>query len=176
MGWTDVGLGPEGRRQAEALVGRFEGCQVDAVYSSDLRRARETAAPLAQRRGLSIEATADLREIDFGAWEGRRLEELWLESPEEARAWEAALRRVPSSFGETFEQLEARVARFARRLGAGAEVVVAHRGPLAVLYALLAGVSLEGAWRLPFDLGSVTPVSSGPAPPGSAGSLILTPN
>ncbi len=159
IGWTDVDLAPEGRRQAEALAERFEGANVDAVFSSDLRRARETAAPLAERLSLALETTADLREIDFGAWEGRLLDALWTESPNEARAWEKDLRRVPASFGESFEGLETRVTHFAHRLTSGDAVVVAHRGPLAILYAWLVGVTLETAWRLRFDCGSVTRVA-----------------
>lgn len=158
IGWTDVQLAPAGRRQAEALARRLASCSLQHIYSSDLRRAFETASIVADRGGLSVHATADLRELDFGAWEGRQLADLWTETPDEARAWESDFRRLPSSFGETIENLELRVERFARQVptSSGEVLVVAHRGPLAVLYALLAGSSIEAAWQLPFDLGSLT--------------------
>lgn len=158
IGWTDVELAPEGKRQAEALAGRLASGPLRHIYSSDLRRACETASIVADRCGLSLHATADLRELDFGAWGGRRLADLWTETPDEARAWEADFRHLPSSFGETFESLEVRVGRFARQLqpSPGEVLVVAHRGPLAVLYALLTDSWVEAAWQLPFDLGSLT--------------------
>ncbi len=158
IGWTDVELAAEGRRRAVTLAERLASGRLRHIYSSDLRRAFETASIVADRCALSVHATADLRELDFGAWEGRRLADLWTETPDEARTWEADFRHLPSSFGETFESLEVRVGRFAHQLptASGEVLVVAHRGPLAVLYSLLTGSWIEAAWQLPFDLGSLT--------------------
>jgi broad specificity phosphatase PhoE len=157
IGWTDVELAPEGRRRAEALGEQLAAQRLTGVYCSDLKRARETAELVARPHRLPSQATADLREVNFGLWEGRRLADLWQESAEEARAWEEDIRRLPASFGETFQSLEARVARFASRIpgGPGDVLVVAHRGPLAILHGLLTGQSLESSWKLPLDQGSL---------------------
>ena len=157
IGRTDVLLAAAGRRQARALAERLAGVRLARVYASDLRRSRETAEPVATNHGLPVEVTTDLRELDFGAWEGRRLEDLWNESPAEAGDWEADLRRMPASFGETFDELESRISRFASGLPRrGDALVVAHRGSLAVLYAQLSGASIATAWGLPFELGGLT--------------------
>jgi broad specificity phosphatase PhoE len=157
IGWTDVELAPEGRRQAEALGEQLASRPLRRVYCSDMTRARETAELVARPHRLPSQATADLREVNFGLWEGRRLADLWLENVEEARAWEQDMRRLPASFGETFQSLEARVARFGRRLinEPGEVVVVAHRGPLAILHGLLTGSNLESSWKLALDRGSL---------------------
>src|SRR5215203_6843088 len=65
-----VGLGEAGRRQAEALARRFADAAVDAVWTSPLDRARETAEPIAGRLGLPVRTSDGLAEIDFGAWTG----------------------------------------------------------------------------------------------------------
>jgi broad specificity phosphatase PhoE len=160
IGWTDVELAPEGRRRAEALGEQLALRPLRSVYCSDLKRARETAELVARPHRLPSQATADLREVNFGLWEGRRLADLWLESVEDARAWEQDMRRLPASFGETFQTLEARVTKFASRIpsGPGDVLVVAHRGPLAILHALLTGRSLESSWQLPLEQGSLTGV------------------
>ena len=160
IGWTDVELALDGHRQAEALAARLASEPLAHVYSSDLRRSLDTATIVAARHALPVEATADLREIHFGAWEGRRLEDLWTERPAEARVWEADVRNVPPSFGETFGELDARVTRFAHRLldSRGDVLVVAHRGSLAVLHALLRGARIEAALQLPFDPGTLIPL------------------
>jgi broad specificity phosphatase PhoE len=157
IGWTDVELAAEGRRQAEALGEQLASRPLRGVYCSDLRRARETAELVARPHRLPTQATADLREVDFGLWEGRRLADLWLENAEEARAWEQDMRRLPASFGETFQSLEARVARFGRRLlnEPGELLVVAHRGSLAILHGLLTGSPLESSWKLALERGSL---------------------
>jgi 2,3-bisphosphoglycerate-dependent phosphoglycerate mutase len=61
-GTMDPGLGEEGRRQAEALAVHLANSQVDAVYTSHLKRARETAEPLARTTGLAVVVDEGLRE------------------------------------------------------------------------------------------------------------------
>lgn len=160
VGWSDPPLSAEGRRQARALAGQLTDQPLRHVLSSDLRRARATAIAIAAVHGLEVITTPDLRELSFGAWEGRRLAELWTERPEEAAAWEEDLRALPPSFGEDFGAFEARVLRAGARIAAagGGLVVVSHRGPLAVLHAHLRGISLEASWALPRPPGSVAPV------------------
>ena len=169
IGWTDPPLSVEGRRQARALAARLATRPVRSVLSSDLRRARATAGAIAAVHRLEVVTTPDLRELGFGAWEGRRLGELWTERPKEAAAWEEDLRALPPSFGENFDAFETRVLRAAARIAAAGPgvVVVSHRGPLAVLHAHLTGISLESSWALlrpPGSLASVEMLSGAAVP------------
>ena len=70
QGWADVPLNGLGREQAAELAARLRGVALDAVYSSDLRRARETAELVAAEHGLPVIPDAGLREIDVGSWSG----------------------------------------------------------------------------------------------------------
>src|SRR5436309_15236610 len=64
-------LSDEGRKQADAVAQRIAALKsVDAVYSSPLERARETAAPIAAARGLRVSVNKGLLECDFGGWTG----------------------------------------------------------------------------------------------------------
>ena len=66
-GWAPgVHLNEDGRRQAERLVERLDGIRVDAIYSSPLERCRETAAPLAKARRLSVHVRRSLIETGYG--------------------------------------------------------------------------------------------------------------
>src|SRR5262245_30645543 len=70
-------LSDEGQRQADLAAKRVaELKQVDAVYSSPLERARETAAPIAAACGLKVQVERGLLECDFGTWTGHELKEL----------------------------------------------------------------------------------------------------
>ena len=66
-----VGLGEDGRWQAEALACHFGRKAVDAVWTSPVQRARETAEPITAGLGLIAWDSDALCEIDFGAWTGR---------------------------------------------------------------------------------------------------------
>jgi len=81
QGHSDIALSQEGRAQAAALGRNLAGDDVDAIYASDLTRAMETAAPLAKRFGLEVIPDAALRELNFGAWEGRNFHDVNAEYP-----------------------------------------------------------------------------------------------
>ena len=70
QGQTDIELNEKGLAQAELLAEHFKNIRLDAVYSSSLTRARQTAAPLAAVHGLEVQQVEDIKEIAFGKWEG----------------------------------------------------------------------------------------------------------
>lgn len=70
QGQLDVGLNAMGRAQAAALARRLAGARFEAIFSSDLSRARDTADAVAQALGLTVETTPALRERFFGAFQG----------------------------------------------------------------------------------------------------------
>jgi len=70
QGWADPSLNDTGRAQAHALGEQLRGVPFDAVYSSDLARARETAEIVAAPHGVPVVTDPGLREIDIGSWSG----------------------------------------------------------------------------------------------------------
>jgi probable phosphoglycerate mutase len=77
VSWTPgVHLNEEGRAQAEQLPDLLEGTPIDAIYSSPLERAQETAAPLAARRNLPVHLRDAFGEVRFGEFSGHPLKEL----------------------------------------------------------------------------------------------------
>ena len=95
-GPADPGLSPVGRQQAEALADWLATEPLDAIYSSPMRRAQETAAPLADRLGLKVTAEPDVAEYDAGAASYIPIEELkaagdprWMELPDDIPAFQA---------------------------------------------------------------------------------------
>jgi broad specificity phosphatase PhoE len=166
IGSTDPGLSELGRLQAERLAVRLASARLTRVFSSDLQRAVETARPIAARHRLPVETTAELREIDFGVWEGRPLSGLWIEEPAVAEAWEADIRSTPASFGESFADFENRVIGWWRRAGAalsGEIAIVAHGGSLALLRSAIGGAAVGASIDLKVGLGEAQVIRFEPA-------------
>ena len=161
IGVTDLPLSDEGREQARHLSADLADRPLVQVLSSDLMRAMSTADVIAAPHHLVVEAARALREIDFGAWEGRSLADLWLEEPQAAKAWENDIRSTPPTFGESLAGVQSRVQAFWRGIrppGVGEVAVVAHRCSLAVLRALITGESMEEAFSSEFELGEAVAV------------------
>ena len=132
QGHADPPLNARGREQARALAEQLSGERFDAVYTSDLRRARETADEVAARLGIEPVPLADLREVDVGEWSGLTYAEI------EAR-WPGAERW---HVGETPEAMAERVVAAARRIAAehpdGRVLLVSHGGPIRAIRAAAA--------------------------------------
>ena len=79
-GVTDSPLTEEGAKQAEERKFDFSGIKFDAVFSSDLIRAKRTAEIISAERQLAVNTTKLLREVNFGDWEGRKESEVLIEN------------------------------------------------------------------------------------------------
>ena len=111
-----VTLGEAGRGQAAQVAERLAGENIAAVWSSPLERARETAEPIAQKFNLPVQVSEALNEIDFGAWTGRRFDQLhddvaW-------RSWNRARSATRPPGGESFGAAQARIVPFLKELAA----------------------------------------------------------
>lgn len=151
QGHIDIPLNLEGERQAAALAGALAGERVEAIVSSDLQRAHQTALAVAGMKGIAVETDRALRERCYGAFEGLLYAEIEQRYPAEFAAWQA--RDVDSTVpdgerrAETFRQFYQRsidgILAWAGRYPGGTVAVVAHGGVLECAYRAALGLSLE---------------------------------
>jgi 2,3-bisphosphoglycerate-dependent phosphoglycerate mutase len=148
QGQTDTPLNNLGRAQARALADELAGERIDAVYASDLARARETAEILAAQLDLPVVVDPSLRERDFGTWEGQTVAELDERWPGAFARWHAGGEGEWEG-GEAHDDLARRIRAAVRRLAAGHPgdriLLVAHGGPLRVLLMDAEGLPYPGA-------------------------------
>jgi broad specificity phosphatase PhoE len=152
QGHTDRPLSDYGRRQARELAGDLENEGLVAIYSSDLARARETAEIVGERLGLPVALDPDLREKDWGTWEG-------LNAGERDRV---------EFVGESTEAHQERMLRALRRIaerhpGAGRVLVVTHGGSMRRVQTTAMGMAMPvvencGRWLCVYESGSFRPL------------------
>jgi broad specificity phosphatase PhoE len=164
-GSTDTPLTPRGHSQAELVAARLalECADAVAIYASGLRRARDTADPIARALGLEVCTDEGLREFDLGSWEGRTYRELH----ERHRLWDH-MRDDPHYAphgGESplrvAERITGALRRIAGRHPGARVVVVSHGGALSLAFGLL----LDGdysRWRRVMDNCGITELSLEP--------------
>jgi probable phosphomutase (TIGR03848 family) len=158
-----IHLDERGRRQAAALVDRFEGVRLHAVYSSPLERCVETLEPLAAARGLEIRTSDALIEMDTGDWTGRTLPSL-----RRTKLWNT-VQRNPSRFrfpsGESFVEAEARlldeIEQIVARHPRGRVVVGTHGDLVGMVVSHYAGAHLDQFQRVTAEPASVSVVYVG---------------
>jgi probable phosphoglycerate mutase len=146
---------------------------IDAIYSSPLERARETAAPLAKARGMAVRIDKGLLELDIGDWTGRQLR-----SAQRDKQWKL-IQRWPSGFrfpgGESFAEMQTRMSGTLARLRAahpgGVIVAVSHADPIKAATIDALGAHLDFFQRLSISPASVTAITYLPAGP-----MVLTLN
>lgn len=132
QGKTDIPLNSEGLYQAERLAEGMKERRITAIFSSPLLRAFQTAELLSQEKNLPVTVLPELREVDFGLWEGKGWDEVDALYHEDFRNWEEYPGEYMPTGGESRESCSERC-RKAVDLMAGEEAaaVVAHGGILA---------------------------------------------
>ncbi|MET0143843.1 MAG: MSMEG_4193 family putative phosphomutase [Ilumatobacteraceae bacterium] len=162
-------LAEHGREQAEKAAGRLaELPRIDALYTSPLERARETAAPIAKVAGLRPKVDRGLLECEFGDWTGAELSKL-MKLPE----WQT-VQRAPSTFrfpgGESFSEMQHRIVTTLDRLRTahpgGTIVCVSHADPIKAAVAHALGTHLDLFQRIVISTCAISVIaysSGGPA-------------
>ena len=130
VGRSDWELTDRGHEQAKLLGEYMKDVDIDAVYSSDLIRAIDTAKPFAEAKGIEIIQRKNLREIDGGDWEEVLFEDIAKSYPEEFGMWKTDFINAVTIGGETTRELAVRVYKeienIAQENGGGAVAVVFH--------------------------------------------------
>lgn len=126
QGWSDSALSDRGNAQVRALAARVVQLAPDALFCSPLERAMSTARPIAEATGLQIITLDDLREMNFGRWEGQSFREIRVNDAEAARRWMEDP-AAPCPDGESHNDVRERMARaFAASSGSARPVIVTH--------------------------------------------------
>jgi broad specificity phosphatase PhoE len=163
QGRTDVGLSDAGLAQAAALARAVARRRVGAVYSSPLRRARETAEIVAKERGLTVTLVDDLRELSLGAWEGRTVDDVLAMEADAYRNWRERPYDCPPPEGEHIADVARRVLPVMELIVSshadGQEaLVVSHGGVISVYLCHLLGLSPNALWQLAIGNASLSVV------------------
>ena len=155
----EVHLNERGQQQARELAEALAGVPIKAVYCSPMERARETAAPLAEKLGLEIHIREGLLETGIGEWAGQELKSL-----RKLPLWKI-VQEAPSRFrfpnGESFQECQTRVVGEIESIIKAHKddelvVCVSHADPIKLMTAYYLAMPLDAFQRLACDTASVS--------------------
>ncbi len=153
QGQLDIALNARGRAQAQALAQELSGAHFDCIYSSDLGRAMNTVAPLAEKLGLPVRATPTLREKHDGVWQGLTHAEVAALYPEDFARYKARRLDFEVEQGESLAHFAARargaLTEIARTHPGETVLIIAHAGVLDIGCRLATAKPLDAPRELP---------------------------
>jgi probable phosphomutase (TIGR03848 family) len=166
-GWTPgLHLSEEGRQQAKDLAERLGPVPLDALYASPLERCQETAAAIADAKGLAVETLEEVGEVRYGDWTGRTLKELAKEPLWKVVQATPSAARFPG--GESLYQMQARAVQAIERLRAAhpeqTVAVCSHADVIKALVCHYLGMHLDLFQRVVVSPASLTAIAFGPVP------------
>jgi probable phosphoglycerate mutase len=155
QGWNDSELSEAGRRQVASLAARIARDEPDTLYSSPLQRALTTAQAIADMTGLRIETLDDLREMNYGRWEGKSFLDVRREDDDIYRRW-IDDPDAPCPDGESHNDVLARVTRAFESIEGKRVVVVTHGTAIRIGATALLHAPLSLSRRLAVDNAAVS--------------------
>jgi broad specificity phosphatase PhoE len=160
IGHLDVPLSPGGEAQCLAQARRLAALRIDALYSSDLERARRSGEIIGAPHGLRPTPLPALREMAMGRWEGLTAEEIRAREPAAFRDWMTRVGVFPFPGGESVPDLVARAGPAFDGIVAGAAAgvvaIIAHGGTNRALLCRALGVPLERLLAFGQDYGALS--------------------
>ena len=116
LGRLDVPLNAEGNREVVRLIEELRPLHLEAVYSADCRPAVQTAEAIAEALDIKLRKLDLLKNLDYGLWQGMKIEEVRVKQPKVYRQWQESPEFVCPPEGEMLSQAEDRVRSCVTRL------------------------------------------------------------
>jgi len=165
VGHTQIGLNINGRQQAARLTGALKDERVSAIYSSTLRRARETAAAIARGHGLGVVTDDALKEVDAGELEGLTFEEVMKRYDDFLQEWMKDNPSLRMPGGESMIELQQRawpaVERIVGEHPDGVVILVSHSLAILSIISGALGMRPSNFRRLRMSLASISVLNFG---------------
>ncbi|MFQ5399446.1 MAG: MSMEG_4193 family putative phosphomutase [Anaerolineae bacterium] len=161
-GWIPgVHLNENGRKQAEQVAQRLADLPVKAVYSSPVTRCLETAAAIAVLQQLPVIEVAELGEVRYGKWEGKKIKKLARKPSWRAVQFFPSRHRFPQ--GEALREVQFRAVQALEKLSAAHEkeviIAVSHADVIKLVLAYYLGVHIDLFQRIAVSPASVSVVA-----------------
>jgi len=158
-GKADIALDEVGIKQAELLGKYLSSFKLQAIYSSPLRRAADTASIIARYQRLSVQIADGLTDFDYGKWQSLTEQEVKRQYPTLYHEWLTNPHTVRMPEGESLDDVRRRALAVVEEVIAkhqGEVLLVSHRVVHKVLICCLLGLDNSRFWNIKLDVAAIT--------------------
>ena len=160
FGSTDMQLSRKGIMQAHGLRKRLEKEKIDCIYTSHQRRCRKTAEIIKGKRKIKTMIAPDIRELDFGEWEGLDIREINKKDPRKVKRWHNDFMNFRMPGGEKITNMISRTERFWKYVTSRHKdqniFIVTHGGPARIILLKMLGLDWKHFWKISVNTCSVS--------------------
>lgn len=160
QGQQDVPLTDRGKSQAYQIGDRLLSEKIDSIYSSDLKRAYDTAAIIGKKLQIDVNPMTELREINFGQWEGASYDKIYSTNHKEIILWRKAPEKLNIDGIESLKKLQLRAMSAVKKIinsETGNNIlIVSHSATLKTIILGLLNIDLANFKNLTLDNVSLT--------------------
>ncbi len=158
-GHADLSLNETGLGQAQRIADRLKNESLAAIYSSPLRRARQTAQPLADALRIQVQTHEGLNDINFGALEGMTIEEAKQAFPEVAVMWLSRPGHVKFPKGDSLKKVRTRIQEMLDELSLKHDgqtiALVSHKVVCGAMLCAVLGLDVDALWQIQQDVACI---------------------
>lgn len=157
-GWSDISLTSDGRTQCENLRDKLKNIKFDAVISSPLIRAVESAEIITGFGSRDIIKYDQLKEMNFGKWENMHYKDIGVNYAEDFKQWAENWQEFCIPGGESFNNVFCRVKEcldyILLKYTGKSVIIIAHEGTLRIISLILLNMKKEDYWKFKFEFGA----------------------
>lgn len=158
-GIRDIELSERGHRQAELLAKRLTDYKIDAIFSSPLSRAMQTAKPTAEEVGLTVQPEEAINDLDFGLWSGLSVDQVKDKYPDQFEEWRVNPLEMDFPEGDRVREARLRSFNWLKRISKqdyDRITLVTHKVILKLLVLSVLDAPERAYWQIQFGTCSIS--------------------
>ncbi len=163
QGVRDIELNKRGYEQARKVRDLLRDREIDCIYTSNLIRARATAGIIAEYHDVDVSSVKELREINFGEWEGMHYQEIEEEYPQLYAEWKNDPTKVAPPGGDLLSDFQKMAVNAVEKILSVQKedrkiLIISHGGTIRLIFTHYLGMPLEYFWRIVIDNVSINEI------------------
>lgn len=157
VGWSESDYSEKGQKQIYKIIDMAKNQKIETIYCSPLKRASNLAKEIAKELNVKLYEKDELKEINFGDFEGKTFAEISIEYKNDIENWINDYKNYTFPKGESFKCFYHRVSHFVEYIKNENKdiLIITHRGVIVTIITLLLNLNIDAGWHFKIPPGAL---------------------